>query len=123
MSLLKTPEILEQMAVTFRERNAIYGDNWRTHTAVMRACFPEGITLKGEFETGMYAWFSIIMGKMTRLANAGFRHQDSIHDIAVYAAMMEGYLALVEQNEKGSNGRARSRGRAGRAKRANQKGR
>lgn len=99
MSKLSTPEILEQMAATYRERNAIYGDNWQTHTAALRAIFPEGIKLAGEFETTMYSWFSIMLGKMTRLANAKFEHQDSIHDIAVYAAMMEAYLALTKSME------------------------
>jgi hypothetical protein len=97
MSKLNTPEILEEMAKTYRERNAIYGDNWQTHTAALRAIFPAGVVLKDEFETTMYSWFSIMLGKMTRLANAGFQHQDSIHDIAVYAAMMEAYLALQGQ--------------------------
>lgn len=97
MSKLNTPEILETMAQTYRERNAIYGDNWQSHGAALRAIFPDGITLKDEFETTMYQWFSIMLGKMTRLANAKFRHQDSIHDIAVYAAMMEAYLALPQQ--------------------------
>lgn len=107
MSKLNTPEILEAMAKTYRERNLIYGDNWETHVDALRAIFPDGIVMKDFFETAMYSWFSIILGKMTRFANAKFRHQDSIHDIAVYAAMMESFLEKnsarpAEQNKKPS---------------------
>jgi hypothetical protein len=125
MSKLRTPAILEEMAETFRERNAIYGDNWEAHSAVMRALFPNGIMLKDEFEVTMYGWVSIMVGKLTRFANAGFKHQDSIHDLAVYGAMCEGYLELATgmgNVAQDSRGTAKRGGGARRAKRTSKKG-
>ena len=41
--------------------------------------------------------FELMVVKLTRFANSGLTHQDSIHDLAVYAAMVE---SLVRKENK-----------------------
>lgn len=92
---METPEqqtaadILDAMAATFRERNAVYGDNAHKVEAVMQALFPDGVTLKNQGDYHMWHLFELIIVKLTRFSNSGLTHQDSIHDLAIYAAMCE----------------------------------
>lgn len=82
-------DIMEAMAATFKERNAIYGDNYKVVGRLMAVLFPEGVELKTELDHVRWHLFELQIVKMTRLANAGLAHIDSIHDIAVYGAMLE----------------------------------
>lgn len=95
---MKPPEILSEMADTYRERNKVYGDNWKSVGNVMLALFPNGIQLKDAQSFNEWHLFELIVVKLTRFANSDLKHADSIHDIAVYAAMIES--ALSERNVK-----------------------
>ena len=81
-------EILALSAETYRERNKVYGDNFKNVAPVMREMFPKGIlsevTLSEHFHL-----FELLVVKLTRFANSGLTHVDSIHDAVVYAAMIE----------------------------------
>ena len=83
------PEILETAAATYRERNAIYGDNYKNTGAVMRALFPDGVKLVTADDFNRWCLFELVIVKLTRFTNSGLTHIDSIHDAAVYAAMLE----------------------------------
>jgi hypothetical protein len=48
---------------------------------------PEGLVT-----TDTWHLFEIIVVKLTRFANSRLEHKDSIHDIAVYSAMIESEL-------------------------------
>lgn len=85
-------EILQRAADTFRQRNAIYGDNWKNFGNVMAAMFPNGITLKGSEDFARWHLFEIAMVKNTRFANSGLTHKDSTHDNTVYHAMIESLI-------------------------------
>lgn len=91
-------DILHNMAETYRERNAVYGDNWRNVGGVMLQLFPGGIHLTTADECNRWHLFEIIVVKLTRFANSGLSHADSIHDIAVYAAMLE---SIIHEKENG----------------------
>jgi len=94
---LPVPEILEGMAATFRERNAVYGDNYKMVGKVMQALFPDGpprLLVAEDYD--VWHLFELKIVKLTRFAISGLTHVDSIHDDAVYAAMIEALL-----NEKG----------------------
>lgn len=99
-------DVLQEMADTFRERNKVYGDNYKSVGNVMAALFPGGIALVMPDDFNRWHLFELIVVKLTRFANSGLTHIDSIHDAAVYAAMVES-LALpgakpinpVEKNE------------------------
>lgn len=94
MSQPKTAaEILADMADTYRQRNAVYGDNYKRVGAVMEAMFPNGVMLKTAEDFNVWHLFELAVVKMTRFANTGLTHQDSIHDMAVYAAMVESLIA------------------------------
>ena len=86
------PELLEKMAGTFRERNSIYGDNYRRVVPALKALFPNGTP---EFSEQFYLMTLIVM-KLGRFAQSGLTHADSIHDAAVYAAMLESTLGEKE---------------------------
>ena len=89
-------EIFAAMGETFAERNAEYKDNALNVAKAMTAFYPDGVTLKTEADHYKFHLFTLIVVKLTRFVNSGMTHIDSIHDPAVYAAMIENYL----RNEK-----------------------
>lgn len=82
-------DILEKMAETFRERNAQYKDNAIMVGEVMAALFPHGVTITDPNDHHVYHLFELLVVKLTRFVKSGLTHTDSIHDAAVYAAMIE----------------------------------
>ncbi len=84
-------DILLEMGETFKERNKMYKDNFLNVGTALGEVFPDGVTLKSGEDFTRFQFVLQIIGKLTRyVANwdqGG--HQDSIHDLAVYAAMLE----------------------------------
>jgi len=93
--VLKLPvdasDILAEMGTTFAERNAVYRDNYLRVAPVIRALWPTGVP--SELVTSdRWHLFELLVVKLTRFATSGLTHQDSVHDAAVYAAMIESDL-------------------------------
>ena len=88
---MKTADkILEEAAKTYRERNTMYGSNYLNVGTAMNGFFPNGIELKTPNDHVRFHIFCWIVGKLSRYANQwATGHQDSIHDVIVYAAMLE----------------------------------
>jgi hypothetical protein len=85
------PALLRAAAKTFEERNALYGDNYKHFGHVMAATFPNGLTVADAESWNRLGLLVQTVSKMTRYA-ANFErggHQDSAHDLCVYAAMLE----------------------------------
>ncbi len=84
------PGILIDAAQTYDERNIIYGDNYKHFGHAMAAMFPEGLFVKSADDWNRLGIFVQVVSKVTRYA-ASFEngHQDSAHDLCVYAAMLE----------------------------------
>lgn len=82
-------DILDAMAATFRERNAVYGDNAVMVGQVMKVLFPNGVELNNPEDYHMWHLFELKIVKLTRFAISGLKHEDSIHDDGVYSAMCE----------------------------------
>jgi len=83
-------DILEEAAQTFREKNAIYGDNWRLVGKVMRGLFPNGLEIQSVEDWNRMHILLLLVVKMTRYAvNFEAGHRDSIRDAIVYSAMLE----------------------------------
>lgn len=83
-------QILDEAAKTYRERNKTYGSNYLNVGAAMKGFFPNGVELKTDNDHVRFHIFCWIVGKLSRYANQWENgHQDSIHDIIVYAAMLE----------------------------------
>lgn len=86
-------DILQQAAATFMQRNAQYKDNAVNVGNVMKALFPNGVAIRSADDHHLYHLFELIVIKLTRFTNSGLTHQDSIHDLAIYAAMVETLVA------------------------------
>jgi len=90
-------EILAAAAKTYKERNAVYGDNYKMVAKLMAVLFPKGVppelVLKDHFHL-----FELKLVKLSRFAISNLTHVDSIHDDAVYSAMIESII--TEEGEK-----------------------
>lgn len=84
------PDHLTNTAGIYRERNALYGDNYKRFGHVMLHMFPGGLTLRSAEDFNRFGVLVQIVGKVTRYA-ANFErggHADSLDDNIVYAAML-----------------------------------
>jgi hypothetical protein len=84
-------EILEDMGKTFQERNAVYGSNYLMVAALVKVLFPNGVPSE-LVVTHQWHLFELKLVKLSRFAISNLTHVDSIHDDAVYAAMIEHIL-------------------------------
>lgn len=91
-----TPDNLRAMAKTYEERNAVYGDNYNQVTAILAILFPDGVS-KEIYHTTKHNLLEMVVGKLTRFVQGDLKHIDSIHDLAVYAAMVETEVRKEEQ--------------------------
>ena len=80
---------LHTMADTFEERNKVYGDNYKVVGELMAKMYPDGVTLKTPDDFNRWHLFELMVVKLSRFTQSGLTHKDSIHDLAVYAAMVE----------------------------------
>jgi len=82
-------DTLYEAAKVNEAKNMEYGRGWERHGEVMAALFPSGLTLVDHEDFGRFAMFDLLIVKMVRYS-ANFRegHDDSLIDIAVYAAML-----------------------------------
>jgi hypothetical protein len=92
---------LDAMAATYRERNAVYKDNFIRLGEAMHALFPQGLTVNNPADWTRLYFFFLQQVKLSRYAtnfNAG-GHADSVHDAAVYAAMLEAFDEHCRAND------------------------
>ena len=82
---------LEQALETFNQRGAAYGPSYLQYGEVISSLFPEGVSLQSAEEINRFGLLSMIISKLTRYCNQWDEpHKDSIHDLGVYAFMLEG---------------------------------
>ena len=82
---------LEQALETFNQRGAAYGPSYLQYGEVISSLFPEGINLQSTDDINRFGLMSMIISKLTRYCNQWDEpHKDSIHDLGVYAFMLEG---------------------------------
>lgn len=86
---LTTADVLQEMADTFRERNAVYGNNYQRVAPIIKILWPNGLPKDMVTDNDTWHLFELIVVKLTRFAQSDLTHVDSIHDMAVYAAMIE----------------------------------
>ena len=83
-------DCMEKALETFKERNKVYGDNYHQHGKVMTALFPEGVSLSTIEDYNRFGIVNMLVAKLTRYCQGWPKsHQDSIHDMGVYAFMLE----------------------------------
>jgi len=85
-------DLLNEAANTFKERNALYGNNYKDFGAALLACFGGSIPeIKTAEDANRLSLIMNCLGKLGRYCqnfeNGG--HADSAHDLIVYAAMLE----------------------------------
>ena len=88
---ISAADVMESMAATFRERQKEYGSNFRMVAPIMAILFPNGVP-SDLVTSDKFHLFELIIVKLSRFAISGMTHQDSIHDLGVYAAMVEACL-------------------------------
>jgi hypothetical protein len=81
-------DILDAMAATFRERNRVYGSNYKMVAPLVRVLFPHGVPSE-LVASDKWHLFELILVKLSRLAISNLQHVDSVHDMGVYCAMVE----------------------------------
>ncbi len=86
-------DVLQDAANTFRERNAVYKDNYKQVAQLVKIFFPGGVPPELVVRDQWHL-FELMLVKLSRFAISGLQHQDSIRDTAVYAAMIE---AIIEE--------------------------
>lgn len=84
--------ILNAGAKTYEERNKVYGNSFDMVAALMVVLFPDGVVLHTAEEFRIWHNFELVVVKLARFANSGLVHQDSIHDLMVYAAIVESFI-------------------------------
>lgn len=96
--------ILMNMARTYRDRNAVYGDNFLRLGQTMHAMFPQGLTLQGPDDWIRLYFLFLQQVKLSRYAT-NFKsggHKDSVHDAAVYGALLESYDERIADRKMGA---------------------
>lgn len=91
--LMTVPERLTELGDLYKERNALYGDNYKRFGETLVSLFPQGITLTSAEDFNRFALFVQIIHKMSRYArsvNDG-GHEDSVNDATVYLQMLGEY--------------------------------
>jgi hypothetical protein len=91
MHMPNVPEILRSGAITYEERNPLYGDNYKRIGRIMQILFPGGLPpMDAEGHNRFGCWymaFNKLIRYAMQLEHGG--HLDSAHDAMVYAAMLE----------------------------------
>lgn len=83
-----TADALEAMAATFRERQKVYGSNYKMIGPLMAIMFPSGVPVD-LLRHDAFHLFELVLVKLSRLAVSCLTHEDSAHDAGVYCAMIE----------------------------------
>lgn len=81
---------MAQALETIKEKRKQYGDSYLKYGKVMMALFPNGIKTYDEEDFNRLGLLNMIVHKLVRYTNQWEnKHQDSIHDLGVYAFMLE----------------------------------
>jgi Cdc6-like AAA superfamily ATPase len=89
-AVVNPADLLRKLADLQEQKDDEYRFSWRHFGPIMAALFPEGLTLYGARDFGRFAVMTHIVSKLHRYA-LNFEtggHQDSLKDLAVYAAML-----------------------------------
>lgn len=85
-------DMLEKLGDLYRQRNGLYGDNYKRTGRRMLGYFPDGIHLRTQEDFNRFSLFVHMDGKMSRYAQVMLRgegHVDSLDDLSVYSQMQQ----------------------------------
>ena len=94
-------EELKEAIKTTQARHAVYGnespglESYERSAAIVLAMFPNGVHLTSAVQVSTFSFLFMIVSKLGRFAqslDSNAPHQDSMHDIGIYAFMLERYV-------------------------------
>ena len=93
-------QFLTDALETYKQRNAVYSNNYELVGTVMHGLFPEGLLIETPHDWERLHIFLLQVVKMTRYARNWEKggHAESMDDISVYAAI----LNEIDSKEKPS---------------------
>lgn len=95
------PEALARLSELYKQRNELYGDNYKNFGKLIMVFFPDGIKLLSESDHCRFALLIHLCTKISRYAEMFTRggHADSLDDITVYSQMLRELDAIIEENK------------------------
>jgi hypothetical protein len=95
-------ELMKEAMKTFEERDQMYGKTYLEYGLFMKQLFPVGIELKSVDDFCRMGVLNMVISKILRYANNWDEpHKDSIHDLGVYAFILES----IDDNIRSRNDR------------------
>lgn len=81
----------EKALETHFERGKIYGEGYKVTGKIIKDLFPKGVVLKSADDFGRFWLVCTEISKLQRYCNnfSAGGHKDSIHDLGVYAFLLE----------------------------------
>jgi hypothetical protein len=91
MAVETVPEMLNGLADIYKQRNELYGDNYKEFGNWASKLFPLGLTIETAEDWNRFGVLIQIMSKLSRYAQKfpDDNHEDSLDDMAVYAMMLQ----------------------------------
>ena len=83
-------ELMEDAICLFTERNLAYGESYRRFGPIMKALFPNGVTITTADDWNRMGVFFHIVDKLSRYSrDHKTGHIDSMKDIGVYSTILQ----------------------------------
>lgn len=97
-------DMLAALGAIYRDRNKMYGNNYKAFGHSCMSIFPKGIELKTVDDFNRFGVFVMIVSKVSRYAamftNGG--HPDSLDDLAIYSQMLQELDSEILNQRKGN---------------------
>jgi hypothetical protein len=87
----KSPDqALSDLGDLFKQRNALYGDNYKRFGPALMSLMPSGVFIQDAHDMNRFAIFVMMFVKISRYAQNFSQngHPDSLDDLSVYAQML-----------------------------------
>ena len=101
---MEPTDLMGEAIKTFEERHKLYGKTYDQYGYVMEMIFPHGIELKSIDDFRRMGVLNMIVSKILRYANNWDKpHKDSIHDLGVYAFILESIDDNIRSRNNGTS--------------------
>jgi hypothetical protein len=81
---------MERALSTYRDRNRVYGNNYKRFGIIMHSLYPKGVDFSTPEQWNRFGIILQMISKLSRyVTDPAAGHIDSVHDMGVYAFMLE----------------------------------
>lgn len=81
---------MERALSTYRDRNRVYGNNYKRFGIIMHSLYPKGVDFTTPEQWNRFGIILQMISKLSRyVTDPAAGHIDSIHDMGVYSFMLE----------------------------------